>query len=210
MLDGALSKEAGFIEVIIIDQQRFLPTPDVAVAVGAHDIEHPVRGTVHLRRGGNQGDAITDLPAVLLRQPLPDDGSRSHLAESRVVFGRDREGERRKPALVGADRDDTQFLTGILIGGPEQLHRDDRLHAGYRLDRLEQAQRQGIDQTQAAVDDQQIRAGFADDMLNARFQALEHAKQREGDANLQKDQDGASRIAPDAGPYEGQKLHWWS
>src|SRR6202041_3060790 len=39
------------------------------------------------------------------------------------------------------------------------------------------------------------------------LQALEHAEQREGDADLQKDQDGASGLAPDAGPYERQKSH---
>jgi hypothetical protein len=57
------------------------------------------------------------------------------------------------------------------------------------------------------VYDQQISAGFADDVLDARFQPLEHPEQSEGHADLQKDQDGASRISPDAGPYEGQKLH---
>src|ERR1035438_4231194 len=144
MLDGALSKEAAFIVIIIIDEDAVGPAVDVGIRVGAYDIESPVRRTVHLRRGGDQGDVITDLPAVLFHQPLPDDRSRSHLPQSRGLFRRYRVGERRKPALARAYRDEAHFLIGILIDAPEQLHRADRLHARYRLDPLEQAHWQGI------------------------------------------------------------------
>src|ERR1700732_5474106 len=44
-------------------------------------------------------------------------------------------------------------------------------------------------------------------MLDSGLQSLQHAEQREGDADLQEHQNGASRLAPDAGPDERQKSH---
>src|SRR6202047_307090 len=44
-------------------------------------------------------------------------------------------------------------------------------------------------------------------MLHSGLQALQPPDQREGDADLQEHQNGASRLAPDAGPDERQKSH---
>ena len=52
-----------------------------------------------------------------------------------------------------------------------------------------------------------IGAGLANELLDTRFQTLEHTEQRESNADLEKDQDGATGLTPDAGPDERQKLH---
>ena len=54
---------------------------------------------------------------------------------------------------------------------------------------------------------QQIGTCLADQMLNARFHPLKHAKERERDADLKENQDAPSGFAPDSGPYEGQEFH---
>jgi hypothetical protein len=52
------------------------------------------------------------------------------------------------------------------------------------------------------VHEQQIGTSVVDYVFNTRFQPLEHPEKREGDAHLQKDQYGASGVAPDPGPDE--------
>jgi len=90
---------------------------------------------------------------------------------------------------------------------PEQFHGHHNLDARNRLDLLEQSQGQRIEKAQIAVNQQHIGAGLANELLDTSFQTLEHTEQRKSNADLEKDQDGASGFTPDAGPDEGQKLH---
>jgi hypothetical protein len=58
-----------------------------------------------------------------------------------------------------------------------------------------------------AVHQQQIAARSGHRVLDAGLHALQHAEQRKGDAHLQEEQNGATRLSPDTGPDEGHEFH---
>src|SRR5437763_1114311 len=124
------------------------------------------------------------------------------------ILGRDREGEGRRPVLVGRHRHAEESLLGLLVVTDEQFHGDRYAHSRHRADRPEQADGQPLhDETQATVHDEQVRPRSIDRMLDAALQSLQHAEQRKGNAHLEEDEDRASRLTPDAGPDERQEFH---
>src|SRR5256885_2386262 len=151
---------------------------------------------------------VTDFQAVLGYQLRPDERSGAELAEGRLLVGCYREGERRQPVLVRPYRDDEHSLRGLLINAPDELDGDDHLDPWHRLDLLDHAQRErGGKKTHPAMHDQQIGARFGNQVLDAALQALQHAEQREGNADLEENEDSPPGLAPDTGPDERQKSH---
>jgi hypothetical protein len=98
-------------------------------------------------------------------------------------------------------------LRGLLVRTAEADAIRDARDARDGLQGLQVSERQRITERDAAGNIQAVCVRAGNRLLDAGIETLQHAEQREGAHDLQQHEDGASPLAPDAGPDERQELH---
>src|SRR5258706_4140867 len=116
VVDSALVGEPRLIEVRILNQDFLGATTNVAIVEKTDQVERPDRRTVAVRDRGLKGYAVADLPTVFCGNLLCGQRGRARSLEGGKIRGRNFEGKRRGPVLVGSDRNHENPLGRPLVG----------------------------------------------------------------------------------------------